>query len=55
MFPYTTEQVAMGSVGMTLRDYFAAAALSNLFREAPEQHNNAQIATRFYAIADAML
>ena len=46
--------------GMTLRDYFAAAALQGYLASWPEQGSNivthaAKLATSVYAVADAML
>lgn len=41
--------------GMTLRDYFAAAALSAVASKDPSQINYAQVAEIAFGIADAML
>jgi hypothetical protein len=70
-FPHTREQVATGMHGMTLRDYFAAAALhgwlasfpAHCVHPADPDHPNASRrdamlslhATCAYALADAML
>lgn len=39
--------------GMSLRDYFAAAALSNPYTE--DEHSPAKVAEWAYAVADAMM
>jgi len=46
-------QIQYGSNGMTLRDYFAAAALQGNLIEPTA--NNEQVAKWAYSLADAML
>jgi len=41
--------------GMTLRDYFAAKALSGLINYSPEPDEHKAIAELCYSLADAML
>ena len=41
--------------GMTLRDYFAAAALTQIIADAPAKDAWSRIAFRAYELADAML
>ena len=41
--------------GMTLRDYFAAAALPQIIADAPAKDAWSKIAFRAYELADAML
>lgn len=41
--------------GMTLRDYFAAKAMTGLLADSELQASPAEFAIRSYALADAML
>ena len=42
--------------GMTLRDYFAAKALTGLLmRPESDEHGDPELATQAYGLADAML
>jgi len=41
--------------GMTLRDYFAAQALSGLINYSPEPNEHESIARLCYSLADAMM
>jgi hypothetical protein len=43
------------SNGMTLRDYFAAQALSGLINYSPEPDEHEAIAKLCYSLADAMM
>jgi hypothetical protein len=45
----------MQHTGMTLRDYFAAKALSGLINYSPEPSEHESIARLCYSLADAML
>ena len=45
----------ISSGGMTLRDYFAAKAMQGELSSGDASHSLVNIATRSYAIADAML
>jgi hypothetical protein len=54
--PTTGEQVVRESfAGMTLRDYFAAAALQAYALEYHERMSGEDIASQCYSLADAML
>jgi hypothetical protein len=48
--PHRTDEL-----GMTLRDYFAAQALSGLINYSPEPDEHEAIAKLCYSLADAML
>ena len=48
-------QVQYGHLGMTLRDYFAAAALQGLLSDSNTGGSDSQFAESAYAYADAML
>lgn len=60
-FPHTREQVATGMHGMTLRDYFAAAAMTGIVAACGHDEDgnidyvDAIVAKSAYALADAML
>ena len=51
-----TECVAIGTCGMTLRDYFAGQALAGICASSPSDDcTNKYIAAESYGLADAML
>ena len=54
-FPHTREQIERGEEGMSLRDYFAAAALSGELSNFTKSDYHEQLAVSCYAMADAML
>lgn len=43
------------SVGMSMRDYFAAAAINGLVSREGDQRTNQRLAETAFAVADAML
>lgn len=53
-FPQHPEGGWLGGEGMTLRDYFAAAAITGLTQR-PTGHGNEYLAEKAYAVADALL
>ena len=55
-FPYVLSELSIEhGEGITVRDYFAAAALSAVASKDPATINYAQVAEIAYEIADAML
>jgi hypothetical protein len=48
-------RVAQSSGGMTLRDYFAAAAMQAIYHATPRPDYAGKIAEHAYVMADAML
>ena len=54
-FPTTLDQVNGFRDGMTLRDYFAAKALTGMLADSELKATPDEFATRSYALADAML
>lgn len=46
---------APGQTGMSLRDYFAAAAMQGMYAEDAERHTFEGVAKAAYLTADAML
>lgn len=54
-FPHTTNNIAHGTDGMSLRDYFAAKALEAFAFSDLHDRGAAGIAAIAYEVADAML
>jgi hypothetical protein len=55
-FPVTSDNYAnLESVGMTLRDYFAAKVLQGILSDSYDYSDRDRIATKAYEFADAML
>lgn len=53
--PFPNGEMVHGQTGMTLRDYFAASALTGLLANEWQNDFESQYGIRAYAIADAML
>ena len=54
-FPNEFDTSEMGSIGMTLRDYFAAKAMQGFMADSFLQAEVDEFAARAYDMADAML